>query len=88
MPRAASKVDDAPAPLFEAVQSFASGWIEQNALDDFPGGGGPERVACTRRPSGAARRAGFCAADSACRAAKSALDRAIRKSPPRQCHQG
>jgi hypothetical protein len=39
MPRAASKrADDAPAPLFEATQSFASQWIEENALDDFPGG--------------------------------------------------
>ena len=39
MPRAASKkADDVAAPLFEATQSFASQWIEQNALDDFPGG--------------------------------------------------
>jgi len=40
MPRAArTKIDDdAAAPLFEATQSFASEWIEQNALDDFPGG--------------------------------------------------
>jgi hypothetical protein len=39
MPRAANKkVDDAPAPLFEATQSLASEWIEQNALDDFPAG--------------------------------------------------
>lgn len=40
MPRAArtEKAGDAYAPLFEAVQSFASESIEQNALDDFPGG--------------------------------------------------
>ena len=38
MPRAASKKADDAAPLFEATQSFASEWIEQNALDDFPGG--------------------------------------------------
>ena len=39
MPRAArKKADDAHAPLFEATQSFASEWIEQNALGDFPGG--------------------------------------------------
>jgi hypothetical protein len=40
MPRAArtTKADDAHAPLFKATQSFASGWIEQHAPDDFPGG--------------------------------------------------
>ena len=40
MPRAArtQRADDAHAPLFKATQSFASEWIEQNALDDFPGG--------------------------------------------------
>ena len=40
MPRVGStkNADDAHAPLFEATQSFASEWIEQNALDDFPTG--------------------------------------------------
>jgi hypothetical protein len=38
MPRAARTTADTHAPLFEATQSFASEWIEQNALDDFPGG--------------------------------------------------
>ena len=40
MPRAArtQRADDAHAPLFKATQSFASEWIEQYALDDFPGG--------------------------------------------------
>jgi hypothetical protein len=39
MPRVGNrKGDDAAAPLFEATQSFASQWIQENALDDFPGG--------------------------------------------------
>ena len=39
MPRVArTQKADVPAPLFEATQSFASEWIEQNALDDFPTG--------------------------------------------------
>jgi hypothetical protein len=51
MPRAAHKKTDDAAPLFEATQSFASEWIEQNALDDSPGGVVPKWVSCARRPS-------------------------------------
>ena len=51
MPRAAHKKTDDAAPLFEATQSFASEWIEQNALDDSPGGVVPKGVSCARRPS-------------------------------------
>jgi hypothetical protein len=36
MPRVAKRIG--AEPLVEAIQSFASEWIDKNALSDFPGG--------------------------------------------------
>ena len=38
MPRAGRARPADPVPLVEAVQSFASAWINEHALSDFPGG--------------------------------------------------
>jgi hypothetical protein len=35
---ARARKTDEPEPLYEATQSFASQWIDENALDDFATG--------------------------------------------------